>query len=110
MWSSVFLAFIALTVYVVLAIAFLVPALGLAVAFPSMDIVFIIGALVCAFVVKFALFDPWTMSMMVVMYLKEIEGKAPNKEWEEKLEKLSGKFKQIKEKAVEKISGAPTTA
>ncbi|OGQ05785.1 MAG: hypothetical protein A2W61_00085 [Deltaproteobacteria bacterium RIFCSPLOWO2_01_44_7] len=110
LWSSVFLAFIALTIYAGLAIVFLVPALGLAVAFPSMDLVFIIGALVCAFVVKFALFDPWTMSMMVVMYLKEIEGKAPNKEWEEKLEKLSGKFKQIKEKAVEKLSGAPTPA
>jgi len=109
LWSAVFLGFFALVIYVSLGIVFLVPALGLAVAFPSQyDILFGIAAIVLAFVVKLTFFDPWTMSMMVVMYLKEIEGKAPSKEWEEKLEKLSSKFKQIKEKAVEKI--APVNA
>ena len=37
---------------------------------------------------------------MILTYLKETEGQVPNKEWEAKLESLSGKFKEIKQKAM----------
>lgn len=85
------------------------PALGLAAAVghavPAG--LFIAAAVIFSFVLKFALVDPWTLTNMIVTYLKETEGKVPDPEWEGKLETLSKKFCDIKRRAVEEALPRP---
>lgn len=106
--TAVFLGLTAIVSYGFLAFLFVVPALGMAQAFPGAKFVFVMGALIFAGVVKLALFDPWTLSNMILTYLNETKNLVPNKEWETKLEALSGKFKQIQQKATAPSTVVPT--
>ena len=54
---------------------------------------------VLAFLTEKALFEPVSMSTMIVTYQKSIAGQEPNPEWEAKLESVSDKFRELKEKA-----------
>lgn len=87
-------------IYGALGIVLVVPALGLAQTVTTGKFIFVIVAIVLAFVIKLTFFDPWTLSNMILTYLNETKNLVPNKEWESKLEALSGKFKQIQQKAV----------
>lgn len=106
--TAVMLGVLALTSYAVFAIALLIPALGLAKAYPTLKAVWIIGALIFAGVIKLALFDPFALTNMILVYLEATRGQTPDPAWEEKLEAVSKKFRQIKEKAL--VEGTPGTA
>jgi hypothetical protein len=106
--TAVILGLVAMISYGALAAVLVIPAWGAgeAMANPKAQGILIIGALVLAAILKLAFLDPWTLSNMILTYLKETEGLVPNKAWEEKLEGMSKKFKEIKQKA---IAPAPST-
>lgn len=58
-------------------------------------------AVVFAWCFKAALIEPFAVAAMMQVYFKAIEGQDPNAEWDEKLSKLSGKFRKLKKKAEE---------
>lgn len=106
-WKSILLtafftgliALISLPFFLILTVG---PALGAAALEPQKKWLFITIGAIAGFVLKAALVDPFTMTQMIVVYLKETAGLQPNPEWEQKLEAASSQFAQIKKKALEK--------
>jgi len=47
---------------------------------------------------KSAVIDPIAMTALMQVYFKAIEGQSPTREWEQRLEQLSDKFRTLKEK------------
>jgi len=66
----------------------------------------LVVALVFAWAIKNALIEPVGMTALMQVFFKVTEGQTANPEWEEKLDKVSDKFKELKEKA--KGQGAKT--
>lgn len=56
-------------------------------------------AAIAAFCLKAALIDPFTVTALLQVYAKETEGKTPDPGWTERLEKMSGKFRELMQKA-----------
>ena len=61
----------------------------------------VIVALLFAWSVKVAVLEPFAITCMMQAYFKAIEGQTPDPEWEGKLNGLSKKFRQLKDKAGE---------
>lgn len=57
-------------------------------------------AAVTAWALKAALVDPLAMTALMQVYFKVTEGQMPDAEWTAKLEKMSGKFRTLKDKAM----------
>ncbi len=66
-------------------------------------------AALTAWGIKAAVIDPIAMTALMQVYFKAIEGQEPNPEWEAKLEKLSGKFRELKDKASSWTGGRSDT-
>ena len=79
---------------------FMIPALALSV-FEIEWLVFgaVILAIVAARLVELALFEPFALAYVMVTFHRETEGKQPNPEWDQKLQGLSDKFKELVQKA-----------
>ncbi len=105
--TALMLGIFAMLSYTVLAFVFLIPFLGFAQAIPGSTPFFVIGALVFAAVIKLALFDPWTLANMMLVYLNETKNLAVDPVWEEKLETFSKKFKEIKKRALGESGSCP---
>jgi len=75
------------------------PFAALVAAFPSLAgfWTFVVAGLL-AWGFKSAVIDPIAMTALMQVYFKTIEGQNPDLEWERKLEKLSDKFRTLKEK------------
>jgi len=58
-----------------------------------------IFALLFAWSVKAALLEPFAITCMMQVYFKTIEGQVPDPAWDAKLENLSSKFRELKQKA-----------
>ncbi|WP_300892679.1 hypothetical protein [Roseovarius sp.] len=65
----------------------------------------VVFALLFAWSVKAALLEPFAIACMMQVYFRTIEGQTPNPEWEAKLEQMSGKFRELKERAVGAVGG-----
>jgi hypothetical protein len=65
----------------------------------SASAITLIFALILAWAVKAAVLEPFAVTCMMQVYFKTVEGQAPNPEWEAKLEKMSGKFRKLKDRA-----------
>ncbi len=59
----------------------------------------IVVALLLAWSVKAAVLEPLALTCMLQVYFPAIEGQVPDPEWEQKLNDVSGKFRQMGEKA-----------
>src|SRR5690606_37027384 len=59
-----------------------------------------IFALIFAWSVKAALLEPFAITCLMEVYFTTIEGQTPDPEWEAKLEQLSGKFRELKARAL----------
>lgn len=59
----------------------------------------IVFALIMAWAIKAAILEPFAVACMLQSYFQAIEGQSPDPEWEARLETVSGKFAQLKEKA-----------
>lgn len=83
----------------------LLPSLAIIRAFPG-DIggwAFVLSFLV-AWSFKAALLEPIAIYALMQVYFKTIEGQSPDAVWEERLEKASAKFRELKDKAAGYIS------
>lgn len=60
----------------------------------------LVFALLFAWSVKAALLDPFALTCMMQVYFRTIEGQEPDPEWEAWLDHASGKFREIKAKAL----------
>ncbi len=104
--TALVLGFISMLFLPLLILLFLTPALAIGVAWPELKIPAILAAIVFSFIIKAVFLDPWTLTNMILTYLKTTEGVAVNLEWEGKLEGISSKFKKLQAKTVE---GVPAT-
>ncbi len=59
----------------------------------------IVFALIFAWAVKAALLEPFAITCMMEVYFRTIAGQVPDPAWEAKLDSLSAKFTKLKEKA-----------
>lgn len=60
-------------------------------------------AAIVAFCLKAALIDPFTVTALLQVYARETAGKTPDPAWTERLEKMSGKFRELAQKAREAV-------
>lgn len=67
-------------------------------------------ALLFAWSVKAALFEPFAIVCLMSVYFKTIEGQEPNPDWEARLEQMSGKFRTLKNRAMGKATGSAPNA
>ena len=72
-------------------------------------------AIVFAWAFKAAIIEPFAVASLMQVYFKVIEGQVPNPEWDRKLEEVSSKFRELKEKAfgsgeASRWDGAPRRA
>ncbi|WP_436639674.1 hypothetical protein [Microbaculum sp. FT89] len=57
-------------------------------------------ALIFAWSVKAAIFEPFAIACLMQVYFRTTEGQTPDPEWDARLEQMSKKFRQLKEKAL----------
>lgn len=92
----------------VIFLLFLVPMGALVAFFPGASTFGgLVMAIVFAWCFKAALIEPFAVAAMMQVYFKAVEGQTPNEEWDQKLTKLSGKFRKLKQKAEEGPVAAP---
>lgn len=93
----------------VLFLLLLAPAGAIAYLFPgSLSAFGIVIALLLAWSLKSALLEPLAITCMMQVYFPTVEGQEPNPEWEQKLNELSKKFREMGEKAANWV-GARTS-
>lgn len=102
-WLAVIVYFLSFLVFLIM----LAPAAMLVYAMPGVwsagGFVF---ALLFAWSVKAALFEPFAIACLMTVYFKTIEGQQPNPDWEARLEQMSGKFRALKKRAMGRASGS----
>lgn len=99
--NALFLAFFIWGMTFVAFLIVLAPVAGLVALFPgTAGSLTLVIALVFAWGIKQAVIEPIGMTALMQVYFKVTEGQAPNPEWEAKLEKATGKFGELKEKAL----------
>jgi hypothetical protein len=59
-----------------------------------------VAAIVFAWAFKAAVLEPFAIAALMSVYFDTIEGQVPNPQWDAKLSEASGKFRELKEKAV----------
>ncbi len=101
--TAIFLGIAAIVSYGVLLILYLIPFLGLAGLYPKFKILFVLFAFIFAGVTKLALFDPWALTSMIVVYLETTKDMVPDPGWEEKIAMVSKQFRQIQERALQTV-------
>ncbi|MBL7684453.1 MAG: hypothetical protein JNK65_00245 [Deltaproteobacteria bacterium] len=99
--TALMLGVLSILSYAILLALYFIPAYALIKAYPALQWVWILSAFTFAWITKLALLDPFCLTNMVIVYLKETEGKIPDRTWEGKLEAASGKFRELKQKALE---------
>lgn len=62
-------------------------------------------ALLLAWSVKVALFEPFAVACLMQVYFQTIEGQRPDPEWDARLDQMSGQFRKIKARALAEPSG-----
>jgi hypothetical protein len=96
-WLSVFLWIIAIVIF----IGMLTPMAALFYILPGEIAGWsFIAAIVFAWAFKAAFLEPFAIAALMDVYFRVIEGQVPNPEWDRKLSEASGKFREIKEKAM----------
>jgi hypothetical protein len=98
--NAFFLAFVVWGLTLAVFLVILAPVAGLVSLFPgSAGPLTLLVALVFAWGVKQAVIEPLAMTSLMQVFFKVTEGQTPNAEWEARLDKVSAKFRTIKDKA-----------
>jgi len=104
-WLTLFVYGLSFLVFLVM----LAPAAALAYLVPGgWSATGVIIAVILAWSFKVALIEPFAITCMMQAYFKAIEGQQPNPEWEAKLDGMSKKFRELKDKAAASMSGTGT--
>ncbi|ABK17518.1 hypothetical protein [Syntrophobacter fumaroxidans] len=87
--------------FVVVLLIFLVPFGVLAAATHNETLKFFwfAVAFTLAYGVKLALFKPFFQTSMIITFREAVKGQVPNPQWEDRLETVSDKFRELKDKA-----------
>ncbi len=88
-------------------VAFLVillPTYGLMALMPDASLILGIMAVILALLVVSAFYEPLALVYMILTYNRAIQGQTPSAEWEEKIGKVSSKFRSMSEKAANWVS------
>ena len=97
-------AWITLFVYGLAAVMFFVmlaPAALIANLYPGgMSATGVIIAIILAWAVKQAFLEPLAVACLLQAYFRTIEGQSPNPEWDARLEGMSARFRQLKDRAM----------
>lgn len=95
-WLTAMMYALSLLVFVL----FLAPAAALVYLLPgSWGAAAAVFALVFAWALKASIMEPFAVACLLQAYFGAIEGQQPDPQWEARLDGLSGKFTQLKEKA-----------
>lgn len=96
LWLAIFIWVLTFVVFLLI----LAPVAGLVALFPgSAGPLTLIIAVVFAWGIKQAVIEPFAMTALMQVYFRVTEGQTPNPEWEAKLDSVSDKFGEMKEKA-----------
>ncbi|OOG22325.1 hypothetical protein B1C78_15225 [Thioalkalivibrio denitrificans] len=99
--NAFFLAFFIWGMTFLVFLVILAPVAGLVALFPgTAGPLTLLIALVLAWGVKQAVIEPIGMTALMQVFFKVTNGQEPNAEWEARLEKLTGKFGELKQKAL----------
>lgn len=100
--NAVFLTFFIWGLTFLVFLIVLAPIAGLVTLFPGVaGGMTLIIALVFAWGIKQAVIEPIAMTALMQVYFKVTEGQEADPEWEARLEKLTGKFGELKTKALD---------
>lgn len=98
--NAFFLAFFVWGLTIVVFLLVLAPVAGLVSLFPgAAGFLSLIIAVVFAWAVKAAVIEPFGMAALLQVFAKVTDGQQPDPEWEARLDKVSSKFGQLKDKA-----------
>lgn len=106
-WLTVFsYAFSVLAFVVALA-----PAAALSWLFPGgLSALAVLLALVFAWAIRAALVEPLVLACLLQVFFKVTEGQAPDPAWEQRLDGVSDRFREIRRKALAAGAGSPDPA
>lgn len=107
--NAIFLTIIiwALTLFVFILI--LAPVAAFVSIFPAFGSFWsFLFAAIFAYGIKAAVIEPIAMTALMQVFFKVTQGQEPNPEWQEKIAKISDKFRALTEKAKQKITGGGT--
>lgn len=95
-WLTLFMYGLSFLVFLVLlapaaALVYLMPG-----AWPAGGVIF---ALLCAWAIKAAVIEPFSIACLLQVYFQAIEGQGPDPAWESRLDSVSRKFGQLKDRA-----------
>ena len=69
----------------------------------------LVFALIFAWAVKVALIEPFALACLMQVYFRTIAGQVPDPAWHSRIASVSGKFRQLGERAVGWVGGRPRT-
>lgn len=111
--NAVALTLLSYAFTVVAALIFLIPLGIIAVLLPEgwafAKFGLFVLALFMGFSLKWILFDPLACASTILTFLTETEHMTPDPAWEERIESVSDKFRELKQKAAEQMQGASET-
>lgn len=106
-WLTLITWALALVVFIVM----LAPAAAIVALIPNAwsagGLVF---AIIFAWAVKVALIEPFAIACLMQVYFRTIEGQVPDPAWESRIGSVSGKFRQLGEKAAGWVGGRSAAA
>ena len=115
-WKGLLKNAVALTVLcyaftILSALIFLIPLGGIALMLPETwgfaKFALFVLALFMGFSLKWIVFDPIACTATILTFLKETEGMVPDPEWEARIEQVSDKFRELKQKALSRAAASP---
>lgn len=98
--NAFFLAFLVWGLTLVVFVLALAPAAGIVALFPgTAGALTVVFAVVFAWGVKQAVIEPFAMTALMQVFFKVTQGQQPDPAWDARLDKLSRKFRGLKERA-----------
>jgi hypothetical protein len=76
----------------------------------TLKLFWLVMAVTLAYGLKLSLVNPFCLLAMILTYNAAVEGQEPDREWEARLDTVSSKFRELKEKAREHVTPAPRPA
>lgn len=102
-WLSVFMWIVALMVF----LTTLAPAAAVLYYMPGQMAGWgFVLAIVFTWAFSSAFIEPFCIAALMSVYFKVIEGQTPNPDWDRRLAEASGKFRELKDKAIASVGGS----
>jgi hypothetical protein len=109
--NAFFLSFIVWGLSFLVFLVALVPAGAIVALFPgTAGFLTLAIAVVFAWGIKQAIIEPFAMCALMQVFFKVTEGQQPNPEWSAQLDRASGKFRELGNRAMTWVGRAPSTA